>query len=89
MEKIVLKDTKNARVIANDEESFTQHVICTQKTDNLLNKKMTGIFSPCKNSFRDTKRKLFRRKNDHIVLYRHIILKRWMCVLLYLYLMDK
>lgn len=52
-------------MIANDEESCTQHVICTQKTDNLL-KKMTGIFSPCKNSFRDTKRKLFQRKKCHI-----------------------
>lgn len=25
-------------MIANDEESCTQHVICTQKTDNLLKK---------------------------------------------------
>lgn len=54
-------------MIANDEESFTQHVICTQKTDNLLNKKMTGIFSPCKIHLEILKGNYFGEKT--IILY--------------------
>lgn len=53
-------------MVVNDEELFYQHETYIKKADNLLIKKMTGIFSPCKNSFKETKKKWFRWINCHI-----------------------
>lgn len=45
-------------MVVNDEELFYQHETYIKKADNLLIKKMTGIFSLCKNSFKETKKKM-------------------------------